>query len=94
MFNLENRGKTLIFMSCHFDETITILISRFLRIGALNILTGDYFVLRMNKIIYLKKLMFYSFQYFSQHFSHSIFSPFICTGWRTNCVWIELHISK
>ena len=53
MFGLENRGETLIFMSRHFDETITILISHFLRFGALKILTGDYFVLRINQIIYL-----------------------------------------
>ena len=42
MFSLENRGETLIFMSRHFDETITILISHFFRSGALKILTGDY----------------------------------------------------
>ena len=42
MFGLENRGETLIFMSRHFDETMTILISHFLRFGPLNILTGDY----------------------------------------------------
>ena len=35
MFSLENRGETLIFMLRHFDETITILISHFLRFGAL-----------------------------------------------------------
>ena len=29
MFGLENRGETLIFMSRHFDETTTILISYF-----------------------------------------------------------------
>ena len=42
MFSSENRGETLIFMSRHFDETITIfsLISHFLRFGALKILTG------------------------------------------------------
>ena len=63
MFGLENRGKTLIFMLRHFDETMTILISHFLRFGALKILSGDYFVLRINKIIYSKqkKWMFYSF---------------------------------
>ena len=55
MFGLEIRGETLIFMSGHFDETMTILISHFLRFGALNILTGDYFVLRINKIIYSKQ---------------------------------------
>ena len=32
---LENRGETLIFMSRHLDETMTILISHFLRFGAL-----------------------------------------------------------
>ena len=63
MFGLENRDETLIFMSRHFDETMTILISHFLRFGALQILTGDYFVLRINQIIYSKQknLMFYSF---------------------------------
>ena len=56
MFGLENRGETLICMSCHFDEIITILISHFLRFGALKILTGDFFcVLRLNKIIYSKQ---------------------------------------
>ena len=53
MFGLENRGET--FMSRHFDETMTNLISHFLRFGALKILTGDYFVLRLNKITYSKQ---------------------------------------
>ena len=35
MFGLENRGHTVIFMSYHFDETVTIL--HFLRFGALTI---------------------------------------------------------
>ena len=48
---LENRDETLIFMSS-FDETMTILISHFLRFGALKILTGDYSVLKINKLIY------------------------------------------
>ena len=52
MFGLENGGNTLIFMSRHFDETMTILILHFLRFGAPKILTGDYFVLRINQIIY------------------------------------------
>ena len=51
MFGLENRGETLIFMSRHFDETMTIFNSHFLPFGALKILTGDYFVLRINQII-------------------------------------------
>ena len=55
MFGLENRGETLIFMSHHFDQTMTILISQFLCFGALEILTGDYFVLRINQIIYYKQ---------------------------------------
>ena len=37
MFSLENRGETLIFMFRQFDETMTILISHFLRFGALKI---------------------------------------------------------
>ena len=55
MFGLENRGETLIFMWRHFDTTMTILISHFLHFGALKILTGDYFVLRINQIIYSKQ---------------------------------------
>ena len=51
MFGLESRGETLIFMSRHFDEKMTILISHFLRFGALKILTSDYFVLKINQII-------------------------------------------
>ena len=48
MFGSENRGETLIFMLHHFDKTMTVLILHFLRFGALKILTGDYFVLRIN----------------------------------------------
>ena len=55
MFRLEIRGETLIFMSRLFDKTMTILISHFLRFGALKILTGDYYVLRINQIIYSKQ---------------------------------------
>ena len=55
MFGLENRGDTLIFMSHHLDETMTILISHFLCFDALKILTGDYLVLRINQIIYSKQ---------------------------------------
>ena len=62
MFGLENRGETLIFMSRHFDETMTILILHFLCFGALKILTGDYFMLRINQLIFqTKNWMFYSF---------------------------------
>ena len=61
MFGLENRGETLIFMSSHFDKTMTILISHFLHFGALKKITGEYLVLRINKMIYSKqkKWMFY-----------------------------------
>ena len=55
MFGLENRGETLIFMSRHFDETMTILISYFLRFDALKIVIDDYFVLRINQIKYSKQ---------------------------------------
>ena len=44
-------------MSRHFDETMTILISHFLRFGTLKNLTGDYFVLRINKMIYTVKII-------------------------------------
>ena len=54
MFGLENRSEALISMSRHFDKTMTTLISHFLRFGALKILTGDYFVLRINQILYSK----------------------------------------
>ena len=96
MFRLENRSETLIFMSRHFDKTMTILILHFLPFGALKILTGDYFVLWKNKIIYSeqKKINVLVIPVFSQHFSYSIFSPLFCIGWRTNGVWIELNISK
>ena len=55
MFGLENWGETLMSMSCHFDETMTILILHFLCFGAIKILTGDYFVLRIKQIIYSKQ---------------------------------------
>ena len=54
MFGLENRGETLNFMSRHFDETMTILISHFFRFGALKILTGEH-----NNIFQTKKWMIY-----------------------------------
>ena len=52
MFGSENRGETLFFMSQYFDQTMTILISHFLRFGALKDFTDDCFVIRINKIIY------------------------------------------
>ena len=68
MFALENRGETLIFMSRHFDETMIILISHFSPVFffffALEILTCDYFVLMINKIIYSKQKNWH-FIYFS-----------------------------
>ena len=90
MFGLENRGETLIFMSRHFDETMTILISHFLRFGALKISTGDYFVLRINQIIYSKQKIgcFIHFSIFPSTFTYSSFFPFtlymVAYKWRIN----------
>ena len=65
MFGLANRGETLIFMSRHFDKTMTILISHFLRFGVLKISTGDYFVLRINQILRYSKQKIGCFIHFS-----------------------------
>ena len=75
MFCLENRGKTLIFMSRLFDETMNILISHFLRFGELKILTGDYFVLRINEIIFSKQKIrcFFHFSTFPSTFPIAVF---------------------
>ena len=75
MFGLENRGETLFFMRRHFDETMTILISHFLHFGALKILTGDYFVLRINQIIYSKQKIgrFIHFSIFPNTFPTAVF---------------------
>ena len=75
MFGLENRGETLISMSRHFDETMTILISHFLRFGALKNSTGNYFVLRMNQIIYSKQKIgcFIHFIIFPSTFPTAVF---------------------
>ena len=75
MFGLGNRGETLIFMSRHFDETMTILISRFLRFGALKVVTGDYFVLRINQKIYSKQKIgcFIHFSIFPSTFPTAVF---------------------
>ena len=77
MFRSENRGETLFFMSRHFDQTMTILISHFLRFGALKDFIDDWFVIRINNIIYSKQDMWCFinlFQYF-----YNTFSPFWCT---------------
>ena len=75
MFGLENRRETLIFMSRQFDQTMTILFSHFLRFGALKILTGDYFVLRINQIIYFKQKnwCFIHFSIFLSTFPAAVF---------------------
>ena len=72
MFGLENGGETSIFMSRHFDETLTILILHF---GGLKILTGDYFVLRINQIIYSKQKIgcFIHFSIFPSTFPTAVF---------------------
>ena len=75
MFGLENRGETLIFMSRYFDKTMTILISHFLCCGALKILPGDYFVLRINQMIYSKQKIwcFIHFSIFPSTFPTAVF---------------------
>ena len=91
MFGLENRDETLIFMSRHFDETMTILISHFPCFGALKILTGDYFVLRINQIMYSKQKIgcFIHFSIFPSTFPTAVFSIHFLQSFRTSGVWIE-----
>ena len=62
-------------MPRQFDETMTILISHFLRFGALKVLTGDYFVLRINQIIYSKQKIgcFIHFSIFPSTFPTAVF---------------------
>ena len=75
MFGLENRGETLLFMSRHFDKTMTILNSHFFRFGALKTLTGDYFVLRIGQKIYSKQKIwcFIHFSIFPSTFPRAVF---------------------
>ena len=68
-----NDRETLTFMSRHFNETMTILILHFLHFGALKILTGDYYVLRMNKITYSKQKMGCFIHLFSSTFPTAYF---------------------
>ena len=83
MFGLENRGETLIFVSCHFDETMTILISHFLCFGALKILTGNFVVLRINQIIYSKQKIgcFIHFSIFPSTFLTAVFPIHFVQEW-------------
>ena len=82
MFGLENRGETFIFMSRHFDEPMTILISHFLHFGALKILTGNNFVLRINKITYSKPKIgcFIHFSIFPSTFPTAVFPILFVQG--------------
>ena len=74
IFGLENRGETSYFISCHFDETMAILILRFLCFGARKRITGDCFVIRINKMTFKTKCgMFYLFQYFLSTFPTTCF---------------------
>ena len=68
-------GETLIFMSRHFHKTMTIMILHFLHFGALKILTGDYFVLKINQIIYFKQKIgcFIHFNIFPSTFPAAVF---------------------
>ena len=62
---------------------MTILISHFLRFGALKILTGDYFVLRINQILFSKQKIgcFTHCSIFpSTHVSYSSFSIHFVQG--------------
>ena len=78
MLGLENRGKTLIFMSRHFDKTMTILISHFLRFGTLKRLTGDY----LNQLIYYKPKIgcFIHFSIFPSTFPTAVFPIHFAQG--------------
>ena len=82
MFGLEKRGETSIFMSRHFDETMTILFSHFLRFGALKISTGDYIRLRINKVIYIKQKIgsFIHISIFPSTFPTAVFSIHFVQG--------------
>ena len=80
MSNMENTDETFIFTLRHFDQKIgqiTILISHSLHFGALQILTDDCFVLRINKITYstLKFGCFINFVFYTsfptEYFLHS-----------------------
>ena len=51
---MENRGETSFFMTCHFDQTMAILILRFLCFCARKRITGNCFVIRINKMTYSK----------------------------------------
>ena len=90
LFGLEKRGETLIFLSRHFDETMIILISHFLRFGALKILTGNNFVLRINQTIYSKQKVgcFIHFSIFPSTFPTFPVSPihFVQGGCGYNCI--------
>ena len=96
MFGWENRDETLIFMPRHFDQTMAILISHFFPFWcAENFYLWSFSDMKkQNNIFKTKKGCFYSFQYLLNHFSHHIFSPFICSGWRANGVLIKLHYQQ
>ena len=82
MFGLENRGETLIFHVASFWQNKTILISHFLRFGALEILTCDYCVLIINYIIYSKQKIgcFIHFSIFQQFFPFTLYR--VAYKWR------------
>ena len=58
----------------YLDQTVTILMSDFLRFGTLFCFTGDCFVIRINKVTYSNKNgMFYLCQYFYNTFPRASF---------------------
>ena len=97
MFGLGNRGETLIFMSRHFDKTMTILISHFLHFGTLKILTGDYLMLRINQIIYSKQniwclfiLVFFPALFLQQFFPFTLYR--VVYKWRIDRITYQ-HVN-
>ena len=57
MFGLENRGEILIFMSRHFEYPNDHFDFAFSPFWCTKIITGDYFVLRINEIMYSKQII-------------------------------------
>ena len=94
IFGLENRGEISFFMSRHFDQTIlmTILILHFLCLSALKIITGDCFVIRINKMTYSKPNMscFIYFTIFAALFPQHV-SPIHL--YRVTCKWHMVEIT-
>ena len=96
IFGLENRGEKLFFMSRHFDQTMSILTSHLLHFGALKRITGDCFVIRINKMTYSKPNMGCFINYFSIFTTLFLQHVFTIHLYRVAYKWRmeKLHISK